>query len=96
MRRHTPDTVANRGRAWRESIASHSAISAGERGESRLEVVQPAAYPLAALALPHCPPGAIEAELYSVGGGEADDYRAAGADDGRLQGKIVLCAARVK
>ena len=28
------------------------------RGESRLEVVQPTAYPLAALALPHCPPGA--------------------------------------
>ena len=63
------------------------------RGESRLEVVQPAAYPLGALALPHCPPGTIEAELCSVGGGEADDYRAAGADDGHLRGKVVLCAA---
>ena len=63
------------------------------RGESRLEVVQPAAFPLAALALPHCPPGTIEAELCSVGGGEADDYRAAGVDDGRLQGQVVLCAA---
>ena len=63
------------------------------RGESRLEIVQPTAYSLAALALPHCPPGDIEAELCSVGGGEADDYRAAGAADGRLQGKVLLCAA---
>ncbi len=63
------------------------------RGESRLEIVQPTAYPLAALALPHCPPGDIEAELCSVGGGEADDYRAAGAAADRLQGKVLLCAA---
>ena len=55
--------------------------------------MQPTAYSLAALALPHCPPAAIEAELRSVGAGEADDYRAAGADDGRLQGKVLLCAA---
>ena len=55
--------------------------------------MQPTAYPLAALALPHCPPATVEAELCSVGGGEADDYRAAGADDGRLQGQVVLCAA---
>ncbi len=63
------------------------------RGGTRLEVVQPSNYPLAALALPHCPPGDIEAELCSVGGGEADDYRAAGAEDGHLQGKVALCAA---
>ena len=64
-----------------------------QRGKTHLEVMRPSAYPLAALALPHCPPAAIEAELCPVGGGEAADYQAAGAADGHLQGKVVLCAA---
>ena len=38
-------------------------------------------------------PAQSRAELCSVGAGEADDYQAAGDDDGRLQGKVVLCAA---
>ena len=64
-----------------------------QRGSTRLEVIAPTQRPVAALALPYCPSGHIEAELCSVGEGEADDYAAAGAESGQLRGKMVLCAA---
>lgn len=63
------------------------------RGSDRIDVLSPVAATIRGLALPYCPAGTLEAELRSVGDGEAESYAAAGAGDGALRGKIVLSAA---
>lgn len=63
------------------------------RGSDRIDVLAPVTATVRGLALPYCPAGEWEAEVRSVGDGEADSYAAAGASDGALRGAIVLSAA---
>jgi hypothetical protein len=63
------------------------------RGSEQIDVLSPVTASVRGLALPYCPAGVWEAELRSVGDGEADSYAAAGADEGALRGMIVLSAA---
>ncbi len=63
------------------------------RGPSSIDVVSPWHVPLRALALPYCPPTALEADLRWAGEGEAEDYVRAGSAEGALRGAVVMTAA---
>lgn len=61
-----------------------------QRGEAQLTVIGPVEQPVPSVALPGSPSASLEAELISIGSGEAEEVDAIGA---AIEGKIVLCAA---
>ncbi len=60
------------------------------RGASSVELLEPVAVALDAIALPGSPAGDVSAELASVGDGEEEDYTRVGE---ALRGKVALCNA---
>ncbi|HEV7214839.1 MAG TPA: M28 family peptidase, partial [Chloroflexota bacterium] len=71
-------------------LVRHFRYTGWQRGEEHLAVVSPLGRRLDALSLPGCPGADLEAELVSVGDGEAEDFARVAPD---LRGKIVLCGA---